>query len=126
MWIEQLPNDNSFFEAVQDAAQSQGIPKVADLNGALMEQAAGTSVRDANIHDGRRQSPYRSFVTPVQNQKNLTVLTAAEVGRSCSKRPGRRGQADRRCRALCRPAGRSLAGGGQHPRRPDALRGRRP
>ncbi|MDP9829615.1 GMC family oxidoreductase [Kineosporia succinea] len=81
MWIEQLPNDNSFFEAVQDAAQSQGIPKVADLNGALMEQAAGTSVRDANIHDGRRQSPYRSFVTPVQNQKNLTVLTAAEVGR---------------------------------------------
>ncbi|GAB7036945.1 MULTISPECIES: GMC family oxidoreductase [Catenuloplanes] len=81
MRIQQFPDDHGFFDAVQKAAEGNGIPRGDSLNGALMEQQAGTARRDANIHDGHRQSPYRSFVVPQQGRANLTVLTGAVVDR---------------------------------------------
>jgi choline dehydrogenase len=43
----------------------------------MMKAAGGGSIVDNIIHNGKRQSAYRSYVYPRLLQKNLTVLTGA-------------------------------------------------
>lgn len=100
MWIEQLSSAHPFLAAVERAANNAGIPSVNSLNGEVMEQDSGTAFRDADVHDGRRQSPYRSYVYPKREQPNVTVLTGATVSRVLFD--------DRRARGVLLTDGRSF------------------
>ncbi|MET4783550.1 GMC family oxidoreductase N-terminal domain-containing protein [Glaciihabitans sp. UYNi722] len=81
VWVQPFAEDHPFFTAVQDAAEEVGIPRTTSLNGALMEGEEGTSMRDSTVHDGRRQSPYRSYVLPMFERTNLVVRTNTEIAR---------------------------------------------
>ena len=43
----------------------------------MMEAGGGCAIVDETVRDGRRQSIFRSYVYPLMNRPNLTVLTGA-------------------------------------------------
>jgi choline dehydrogenase len=67
--------------AVLEGARSVGIPTFENQNGRLMESAGGASIIDLRVRDGKRQSVFRSYVFPIMDKPNLTVLTRALVTR---------------------------------------------
>jgi choline dehydrogenase len=67
--------------AVLEAARSVGIPTYENQNGRLMESAGGASIIDLRVREGKRQSVFRSYVLPIMDKPNLTVLTRALVTR---------------------------------------------
>ena len=68
---------DSFSLAMLDAAESTGLKRFANSGGQMMRACGGCAVVDNIIHDGKRQSVYRSYVYPRLQQPNLTVLTGA-------------------------------------------------
>jgi len=67
--------------AMLEGARSVGIPTYESQNGRLMESAGGASIIDLRVREGKRQSVFRSYVYPVLDKRNLTVLTRALVTR---------------------------------------------
>ncbi len=67
--------------AMLDAAAELGIPVVDDVNGSMMEGPGGAAYFNLRIREGRRQSIFRSYVFPLMNRPNLTVLTNTLVTR---------------------------------------------
>jgi choline dehydrogenase len=67
--------------AVIEAAESAGIPRFPNANGQMMERAAGTAFVDETVSEGQRKSIYRSYLYPLMDQPNLTVLSGALVTR---------------------------------------------
>jgi choline dehydrogenase-like flavoprotein len=63
-------------EAVRDAAEAAGIPKIADFNTGNNE---GSSYFQVNQKRGRRWSAARAFLRPVLNRPNLRVETGVLV-----------------------------------------------
>ncbi|WP_423463643.1 GMC family oxidoreductase [Promicromonospora sp. MS192] len=78
MWVQDTQDIHPYGEAVLAAAQEAGFPRYANPNGALMEADRGTAPRQEIIRDGRRQSPYQSYVA-LRPRPNLTVLHDALV-----------------------------------------------
>ncbi|MEZ0354206.1 GMC family oxidoreductase [Mycobacterium sp. pR1184] len=64
-----------------EAGKSLGIPAFESQNGALMEAAGGASIVDLRIRNGRRESVFRSYLFPLMDRPNVTVLTGAMVTR---------------------------------------------
>ena len=67
--------------AVLEGARSVGIPTYENQNGRLMESAGGASIIDLRVREGKRQSVFQSYVFPIMDKPNLTVLTRALVTR---------------------------------------------
>ena len=63
------------------AAQASGLPLFPDMNGALMESAGGCALVDETVVGGARRSIFQSYVRPLMDRPNLTVLTGALVER---------------------------------------------
>ena len=98
-------------EAFIAGAESIGIPRNPDYNGATQE---GVSYSQRTIYKGRRMSAARAFLHPAMKRANLTVRTHAHATEIVL-----RGQARRR-RALCqgrtwRPAEGGARGEGADP-----------
>jgi choline dehydrogenase len=62
--------------ALIDAGRSYGMPYLDDVNGPEPE---GVGPDNLNVCDGARCSPSRAYLRPVMGNKNLTVLTEAQV-----------------------------------------------
>jgi choline dehydrogenase len=60
--------------AMRDAAAEAGIAVFDDQNGIMMESPGGASYVNLRIREGRRQSIFRSYVFPLMDQPNVTVL----------------------------------------------------
>ena len=52
-----------------------GIPTFADQNGVVQEGSGGAAITNVRIRDGRRLNIPSSYLYPVMDQANLTVLT---------------------------------------------------
>ncbi|MDQ0371152.1 choline dehydrogenase [Catenuloplanes indicus] len=78
MWVQNTQDIHPYGEAVLAAAEENGFPRYANPNGALMNSERGTAPRQEIIRDGRRQSPYQSYVA-LRPRPNLTVLHDALV-----------------------------------------------
>src|SRR5262249_6676396 len=81
VFVEPAPNPNPVAPATVEGARSVGIPTFENPNGRMMEGAGGASIADLRVHDGKRQSVFRSYVFPYLGRPNLTVLTGALVTR---------------------------------------------
>lgn len=65
-----------------DAAQEQGIPKVADHNAEAVASDGCAAIANVNIaRDGARITTASAYVAPRRHQQNLTVVTGARVRR---------------------------------------------
>jgi choline dehydrogenase len=79
--VEPGPTSSPQAHAVLEGARSVGIPTYENQNGRLMESAGGASIIDLRVRAGKRQSVFRSYVFPIMDRPNLTVLTRALVTR---------------------------------------------
>ena len=68
----------AILDRIRDAAETAGIPKVADFNGGDNE---GSSYFQVNQRNGRRWSAARGFLKPVLGRANLRLETGATVER---------------------------------------------
>jgi choline dehydrogenase len=81
VWVQPAAQPNPCAAAMVDAAQAAGIPRFADINGEMMEGPGGTALLDQIIEDGRRRNMPASFLYPVMDRPNFTVLTGALIDR---------------------------------------------
>ena len=81
VFVQPAPNPSSIAPAFLRAAESLGIPTFADQNGDMQEGSGGAAITNVRIRDGRRLNIPSSYLYPVMDQANLTVLTAAYVNR---------------------------------------------
>lgn len=81
VYLRSAQQPHPFFDALLSGAESQGFTRFDNPNTQMMEGPEGCSFVDEIVHDGQRQSIFRSYVYPHMAQPNLTVLTGALVTR---------------------------------------------
>src|SRR5215471_14708762 len=81
VFVQPAPGPNPIAPAMVEGARSIGIPTFENQNGRMMEGGGGASIADVRVREGRRQSVFRSYVFPLMDRPNLTVLTHALVTR---------------------------------------------
>ena len=81
MHVQPVNHPDSFSSAMLDAAESTGLKRFPNSGGQMMKAAGGCAIVDNIIHNGKRQSAYRSYIYPWLLQSNLTVLTGALANR---------------------------------------------
>ncbi|MDR6294402.1 choline dehydrogenase [Inquilinus ginsengisoli] len=79
--VEPAQDPNPIAPAMLEGARSVGIPTFDDQNGEMMEGDGGCAIANLRIRDGKRQSIFRTYVHPLMDRPNLTVLTQALVTR---------------------------------------------
>ena len=79
VFVEPSPNPNPIAPAMLNAALSIGIPTFENQNGRMMEGDGGASIIDVRARNGKRQSIFRSYVYPMMDRTNLTVVSGALV-----------------------------------------------
>lgn len=76
--ITAMDEPDGLCDSFMAAAQSLGIPRNPDYNGATQD---GISYVQRSIHRGRRVSPARAFLYPAMRRGNTEVITGATVQR---------------------------------------------
>lgn len=79
--VESSANPQPIAQAMVEAANSMGIPRFESPNGEMMEGRGGAAINDLIIRNGRRSSIFRSYVYPLRDQPNLSVLTHTMVSK---------------------------------------------
>src|SRR5215472_2469651 len=70
-----------FSAALLEGAESLGLRRFPNANGEMMEAAGGCAVIDETVRNGKRQSIFRSYLYPMMDRPNVTVLTGALAAR---------------------------------------------
>jgi choline dehydrogenase len=81
VYVEPAAEPSPIAHAGLEAGRSLGIPAFPNQNGSLMEGAGGASIVDLRIRNGHRESVFRSYLFPLMDRPNLTVVTDALVTR---------------------------------------------
>jgi choline dehydrogenase-like flavoprotein len=81
VFVQLAPNPDPIAPAFLKAAESLGIPTFADQNGVMQEGPGGAAITNVRIRDVRRLNVPSSYLYPVMDQPNLTLLTGAYVNR---------------------------------------------
>jgi choline dehydrogenase len=81
VFVQPAPNPSSIAPAFLRAAEALGIPTFADQNGVMLEGSGGAAITNVRIRDRRRLNIPSSYLYPVMDQANLTLLTCAYVNR---------------------------------------------
>src|SRR5208283_4123836 len=79
VFVEPAADPNPVAPAMVEGARTIGIPAYENQNGRMMEGDGGAAIADVRTCDGKRQSVFRSYVFPLMDRPNLTVLTHALV-----------------------------------------------
>ena len=79
VFVQPPPNPSPLAPAFLKGLESLGIPTFDDQNGLLQEAEQGAALTNLRIRDGRRLNVPSSYLYPVMDQPNLTVLTGALV-----------------------------------------------
>ncbi|MGV6873243.1 GMC family oxidoreductase [Pseudochelatococcus sp. B33] len=77
--VTQPTDPSPVVQAMIDAAVELGIPRFDSPNGEMMESKAGVAPLDLRMEGGLRLSVFGSYVRPILDRTNLTVLTSARV-----------------------------------------------
>lgn len=67
--------------ALVEAAGAIGIPTFANPNGCMMEEPAGAAISDVRADGFKRITIFDSYIRPVLDRENLTLITDATVHR---------------------------------------------
>lgn len=79
VWV-QTPDDlNPVAPAFLQGANSVGIPIYDDMNGEMMEGEGGVAIANVRIKEGRRANIPSAYLYNVLGNKNITLITGAEV-----------------------------------------------
>lgn len=81
LYIEPARNPHPIAHAYLKGAEEAGFPVYPDQNGVMQERDGGAAISNLRIQDGRRLSTATSYLYPMMDRPNLTVLTEAYVDR---------------------------------------------
>jgi choline dehydrogenase-like flavoprotein len=81
VFVQPCVNPHPIAHAFLTAAKALGIPTFEDQNGIMQEGPGGAAITNVRIRDGRRLNTPASYLYPIMDQANLTVLTDAYVNR---------------------------------------------
>jgi len=76
--VSNARSSNPLFRAFMQAGSEAGFPQTQDFNGFQQE---GFGPYQLTIHEGRRWSAARGYLTPILGRKNLTIESNAHVSR---------------------------------------------
>ena len=79
--VQPAADPHPFSMALLEGAESLGLERFPNSNGRMMEEVGGCAFIDETVRDGKRQSIFRSYLYPIMDQPNITVLTGALVAR---------------------------------------------
>src|SRR5499427_3552288 len=79
--VQPAADPHPFSVALLEGAEALGLQRFPNSNGRMMEGVGGCALIDETVRDGKRQSIFRSYVYPIMDQPNITVLTGALVAR---------------------------------------------
>jgi choline dehydrogenase len=79
VFVQPAPDPNPIAPAMVAGASSLGIPTFNDAMGCMMEGEGGAALNNLRVRDGRRLSVFRTYVYPIMDRPNLTVLSQALV-----------------------------------------------
>nr|WP_231999823.1 GMC family oxidoreductase N-terminal domain-containing protein [Mycobacterium sp. 1245852.3] len=79
--VQPASSSNRLAATTLEVARSMGLPTFETPNGKMMEGDGGAAIVDLTVVNGRRQSMFRSYVYPILDRPNLTILTHAVVTR---------------------------------------------
>ena len=75
--VQSAAEPHPFAFALLEGAESVGLERFPNPNGRMMEAPGGCALVDETVRDGRRRSIFRSYLYPLMDQPNVTVLTGA-------------------------------------------------
>jgi choline dehydrogenase len=70
---------NPIAPAMLEACKGVGIPTFADQNGVMMEGNGGAAIPNVRFKPGQRLNVFSTYVRPILDRPNITVLTNAAV-----------------------------------------------
>ena len=75
--VQPAAEPHPFSIALLQGAESVGLQRFPNPNGRMMESSGGCALLDETVRAGKRQSVFRSYVYPIMDQSNITVLAGA-------------------------------------------------
>lgn len=81
MYIAPVVDPHPLAHAVVEAALAIDVATYASPNGAMMETQSGAALVDLVVRNGKRQSVFRSYISPYADRPNLSVLAHTMVRR---------------------------------------------
>ena len=81
VYVQDVPDPLPIAPAMLEACRDVGIPTFADQNGEMMEGDGGAALPNVRFRAGERINVFTTYVRPLLDQPNLTVLTGAAVRR---------------------------------------------
>jgi choline dehydrogenase len=75
--VQPAADIHPFSVALLEGAEKLGFSRYPNANGRMMEEPDGCAFVDETVLDGKRQSIFRSYLYPVLDRPNVTVLTGA-------------------------------------------------
>jgi len=79
LFVQPAPDPNPIAPAMVVGAASLGIKTFDDAMSSMMETDGGAALNNLRVRGGQRLSAFRSYVYPVMDRPNLTVLSSALV-----------------------------------------------
>ena len=80
--VQPAADPHPFSVALLEGAEGLGLQRFPSSNGQMMESVeGGCAFTDETVRGGKRQSIFRSYVYPIMDQPNITVLTSALAAR---------------------------------------------
>jgi choline dehydrogenase len=79
--VQPAADPHPFSVALLEGAESAGLERFPNPNGRMMESAGGCAFLDETVRNGKRRSIFRSYLHPLMDQPNITVLTGALAAR---------------------------------------------
>jgi choline dehydrogenase len=79
--VQPAADRHPFSVALLEGAEGLGLQRFPNSNGQMMESVGGCAFIDETVRGGKRQSIFRSYVYPIMDQPNITVLTSALAAR---------------------------------------------
>lgn len=82
MHVQPAADPHLFSMALLEGAEGLGLQRFPNSNGQMMESVeGGCAFTDETVRNGKRQSIFCSYVYPIMDQPNITVLTGALAAR---------------------------------------------
>src|SRR5262249_1703033 len=79
--VQPAADPHPFSVALLEGAERLGLQRFPNSNGQMMESDGGCAFIDETVREGKRHSIFRSYLYPIMDQPNLTVLRHALAAR---------------------------------------------
>ncbi|MGA1799008.1 GMC family oxidoreductase N-terminal domain-containing protein [Sphingomonas sp. 4RDLI-65] len=79
VYVGETPNPSPIAPAMLESCRGVGIPTFPDQNAVLMEGVGGAAIPNVRYKPGERLNVFGTYVRPILDRPNITVLTHAAI-----------------------------------------------